>query len=1013
MVLREFLVAGRRVADGSAAPPAVAVGRDAAALRFESQGDRGVVAGLMVVHWRRAALVGIAALFATVISTLLPLQFGVLTSAMSAGRETWPLAVLLGVLLVGDVVVRAMQSWCEDAFGLQLQHTLTLSVVRWISDSSPSRCRALGIDEVGVLSSVVPQMTQLVYVVDGLFTAITLSALVAITALQLGWLSLVLLGVCVPLFALAVWCVGAVGRLWGMVSRENQQRADEAAGLVVDLDLIARQDLADAVMRAVDRQRRRQLGVLVRRARLQAFTRSRDRHTTLVVLTVCALLLYLLGSSGEDAGAVAATLLAASLIVERSQNAIADYRVLRLVREVVPQLEALRNVARRRRGADDTPVRSDEVRGLEFVSRDEFDRLTTHSVERCQLVSRDQPLFAGSVRSNLCAPSGAEHRVAELAAMVELDVPLDRELIAGRSGVSEGQRARIVLVRALLQSPSLLLIDEALDTLPGPLARRIIARLSDLDMHVVVVSGRADLELDDLLVGSEPRPAPQIEPDGAATEHDGAVARRSVAATLWETAAALWPSPTRAAVIAMIVVASLGFVAALSMLDRVADASSLAPLTAIVAIVSLSWLACAAVVRRALGSAAERTHRYYQTVIGRLLRRPPMSRSALVANLTHDFEEFEISTPSWLVGLGFAVADTSALLGVTLMVQPAAVFVLIACVPLVWWSTRLAARWQGSAEASESDPRNNLLESTAVTASHAANRQPNLVAGAILSEVHTLAGRYADRLYWSRLLSWRATYFVRLVNTAAIATLVVLTSTGGRAASAGIALALIVSLQQIGGLASELQSSGRQASVLRRVLDLREAEYPRVGPVVSGSIVSDDHSHAFRQMTVRAAPTAPEVTITDFTVRVGDMVALIGPSGGGKSTMLYAVAETLRGSGRCCNLICSELPSIGHGNDYTPSVTPALAHLTSLDSPVGDIDGAAAQAINLSRVAGLGLSDVALLDEATARLTADAERAFLNELRGCTTVFAALHRRDNLDLFDKVLICEGGTIREP
>ncbi len=82
--------------------------------------------------------------------------------------------------------------------------------------------------------------------------------------------------------------------------------------------------------------------MLVCRVRLQAFTRSLDRHTTLVGLTVWDLLLYLLGSGGDDAGAAAKTLLAVSLIVERTRSAVADHRVLRLVRDVGQQPEALR-----------------------------------------------------------------------------------------------------------------------------------------------------------------------------------------------------------------------------------------------------------------------------------------------------------------------------------------------------------------------------------------------------------------------------------------------------------------------------------------------------------------------------------------------------------------------------------------------------------------------------------------------------------------------------------------------
>ena len=859
-----------------------------------------------------------------------------------------------------------------------------------------------------MLTSVVPQMTQLTYVIDGVFTGLTLAGLIAVTAAQLGWLTVVLIAAFAPLFGLAIWCVRAVGRLWGLVSRENQKRADEAAELVVDLDLITRQDLSDPVLRAVDRQREGHRQVLVRRARLQALSRSLDRYMTVTILMVCAALLQVVGSDGTSSGSVAAALLATSLVVERSMNAIADYRVLRLVREVVPQLEGLRDAAaserRQRNGAPDTS-------GVEFVSADRLRQLMEVGIERSQLVSRDQPLFAGTVRSNLMQPPGSEARVAELVAIVELDVPLDRDLPAGRSGVSEGQRARIVLIRALLQHPALLLVDEALDTLPSSLARRIISRLSSEGLCMVIATARTDLSeaepTVDLTADAAPMPNELSEVE-AADSTEGF----SILTTLRQAGTLLWSARRVCVVGVLVAVSAIGLVIALSRLDAVASDSSLPALGALAGVVAMGWLATAAAVGIALGAAAERTTRFYRSILKSILRRPPINRSKLVANLTYDFEHLEISVPGSMVGLAFAIADAATLLALTLVVQPAAVFVVAPLVLVSWWCTRMASRWQAAAESSESDSRSILLDSTAVTTSHAAHRYPNLSAEPILTAVHEQAGRFADRLYWSCQLSWRSTYLVRVTNATMIAAVVVVAAATGGTAATGLSLVLIVSMQQIGALNESLQDSGGSASVLRRVFALARLQGEDDASRTRGTVALDHRGLTFNGVTAQAAPDAPSVSIDKFIASPGEMIAIIGPSGGGKSTILYASAAALRDAGNKWCLAGSELPAIGKGGDYAATIAPSLSHLATTDTVIAGADGPAIQAVNLSRASSPNAYDVVLLDEATARISVEDERRFFQALRSDGVTLVALHRTDNLDLFDRVLLCEGGIIRE-
>jgi len=85
MLLGEFLIAHRQVANNSAAPKHAQNGRDRAAVRFETVAESGLVRGLLHAHRPRVALTVLAALLATSISLLLPLQFGFLASIHRLG----------------------------------------------------------------------------------------------------------------------------------------------------------------------------------------------------------------------------------------------------------------------------------------------------------------------------------------------------------------------------------------------------------------------------------------------------------------------------------------------------------------------------------------------------------------------------------------------------------------------------------------------------------------------------------------------------------------------------------------------------------------------------------------------------------------------------------------------------------------------------------------------------------------------------------------------------------------
>lgn len=114
-----------------------------------------------------------------------------------------------------------------------------------------------------------------------------------------------------------------------------------------------------------------------------------------------------------------------------------------------------------------------------------------------QLMLVDQQVLtiSGSLAENLCLGDRRFDRQAlgDVLDLVELNQELrdrgglDLELSADRRWLSGGQLRRLALARALLRQPSVIILDGALDALDPPLAGRIVERL--LERHILVLIG--------------------------------------------------------------------------------------------------------------------------------------------------------------------------------------------------------------------------------------------------------------------------------------------------------------------------------------------------------------------------------------------------------------------------------------------------------------------------------------------------------------------------------------------
>jgi ABC-type bacteriocin/lantibiotic exporter with double-glycine peptidase domain len=116
-------------------------------------------------------------------------------------------------------------------------------------------------------------------------------------------------------------------------------------------------------------------------------------------------------------------------------------------------------------------------------------------------VARSDEIFEGTVAENLrVGREGIVNRaLVEALRLVELDDDvlahkdgLGRVLVPGR-GLSSGQARRLMIARASLGEPGLLVLDGVLDGLPLDLATRIVGRLRKRPTTLVVLTARHDL----------------------------------------------------------------------------------------------------------------------------------------------------------------------------------------------------------------------------------------------------------------------------------------------------------------------------------------------------------------------------------------------------------------------------------------------------------------------------------------------------------------------------------------
>lgn len=281
---------------------------------------------------------------------------------------------------------------------------------------------------------------------------------------------------------------------------------------------------------------------------------------------------------------------------------------------------------------------------------------------------------------------------------------------------------------------------------------------------------------------------------------------------------------------------------------------------------------------------------------------------------------------------------------------------------------------------------------------------------------------------------------------------------GGFAAFIGLLMAAGQSLRQVTNLQTVMTEGLTAARRLFASLDIQPEirEAPDAMPLANGPVtVALDHvSFAYAPAAAGGAPTLSDVSLT---VKPGETIALVGPSGGGKSTILSllprfydvtAGAVTLNGRDireirlhdlRAHIALVTQEPflfddtiaaNISYGRpgasqaDIEAAATSAAAHDFITALPEGYLTRAGEAGLRLSggqrqriAIARAFLKDapILLLDEATSALDTESEalvQAALERLMQGRATLMIAHRLSTVRNADRIYVIEAGKVVE-
>jgi ABC-type bacteriocin/lantibiotic exporter with double-glycine peptidase domain len=113
-----------------------------------------------------------------------------------------------------------------------------------------------------------------------------------------------------------------------------------------------------------------------------------------------------------------------------------------------------------------------------------------HFRESIGWISQDGFVFAGSLRENITLwdPSITDSEFVEVCRVVGIQIPKNHWISEDGKNLSYSERQQIEIARVFLRKPSLLIIDEGLNTLTPPQQKNILGHLKELKCTSIFIT---------------------------------------------------------------------------------------------------------------------------------------------------------------------------------------------------------------------------------------------------------------------------------------------------------------------------------------------------------------------------------------------------------------------------------------------------------------------------------------------------------------------------------------------
>lgn len=222
-------------------------------------------------------------------------------------------------------------------------------------------------------------------------------------------------------------------------------------------------------------------------------------------------------------------------------------------------------------------------------------------------------------------------------------------------------------------------------------------------------------------------------------------------------------------------------------------------------------------------------------------------------------------------------------------------------------------------------------------------------------------------------------------------------------------------ITQIANLTNTIQATVASAERIFEVLDEPEMDSPEpVEPIETDDLVT------FENVALSYVPDQPLMTDYNMSVKLGEMVAIVGPTGAGKSTMINLLErfyDTTSGTIRLRGLDTKSMSrqSLRH-NFATDDFIKTLpdGYDTVLNEEATNISQGQRQLLTIAH-AFVADPEILILDEATSSVDTRTERMIqdaMARLMAGRTSFVVAHRLSTIRYADQILVMEHGNIVE-